>query len=122
MNTLLGHLDYVVVAVVFCTGFWILLVRQNLVKKLIGLNIMETAVFAFIVTTGMVDDGTPPVLAAGATAPFASALPQAMVLTGIVVAVSMTALALALILRVHREHGTIELDELLADEERDGSR
>lgn len=110
---LFAHLDYVAVTAVFCTGLYILLVRQNLVKKLIGLNIMETAVFAFIVTTGMVEGGDPPVLGAGTGPVFVSPLPHALVLTGIVVAVSMTALALALIARIKREHGTIELDELI---------
>ncbi len=117
MDALLAHLDYVAVTIVFCTGLYILLVRQNLLKKLIGLNIMETAVFAFIVTTGMVDDGDPPLLTGELGPLFASPLPHALVLTGIVVAVSVTSLALALIVRVHREHGTIELDELL---DRDG--
>ncbi len=117
MTALLGHLDYVAVVAVFCTGLWIMLVRQNLVKKLIGLNIMETAVFAFIVTTGMVDDGAPPLMDAGLEAPYASPLPHALVLTGIVVAVSVTSLALALIVRVKREHGTVELDELLAGDD-----
>ena len=118
METVLAHLDYVAVAVVFCTGLYILLARQNLLKKLIGLNIMETAVFAFIVATGMFDDGDPPLLAGDLGPAFASPLPHALVLTGIVVAVSMTSLALALIVRIHCEHGTIELDELL---DRDGS-
>lgn len=113
MELLLDHLDNITVVIVFCTGLYILLVRQNLLKKLIGLNIMETAVFAFIVTIGMVDDGDPPLLAEGLGPTFASPLPHALVLTGIVVALSMTSLALALIARIQREHGTIELDELL---------
>ncbi|MDT8437887.1 MAG: cation:proton antiporter subunit C [Wenzhouxiangellaceae bacterium] len=118
LQQLLAHFDYLVVSAVFCTGLYILLVRQNLVKKLIGLNIMETAVFAFIVTTGMIDGGDPPLLGADLGPLFASPIPQALVLTGIVVAVSTTALALALIVRVKRETGTIELDELLQRDER----
>lgn len=118
MDLLLTHLDYVAVVAVFCTGLYILLVRQNLLKKLIGLNIMETAVFAFIVTTGMVEGGDAPLWFDGMGPEFASPLPHALVLTGIVVAVSMTSLALALIARIHREHGTIELDELIDRDER----
>lgn len=118
IDLLQTHLDYLVVATVFCTGLYIVLARQNLVKKLIGLNIMETGVFAFIVTTGMIDDGDPPLLGAGLGPVFASPIPHALVLTGIVVAVSTTALALALIIRVKRETGTIELDELLDRDER----
>ncbi len=113
MDNLITHIDYIAAVVLFLIGLYIMLVRQNLLKKLLGLNIMETAVFAFIVTTGMVQDGSPPLLAADASGPFASALPHALVLTGIVVAVSITALALALIIRIQREYGTIELQELL---------
>lgn len=112
MDNLLSHIDYVAAVVIFLVGLYILLVRQNLLKKLIGLNIMETAVFALIVTAGMVDDGAPPLVGAGTAGPHASPLPHALVLTGIVVAVSITALALALIIRIKREHGSVELDEL----------
>jgi len=73
---------------------------------------METSVFAFIVTTGMVDEGAPPLVAAGLQGPFASPLPHALVLTGIVVAVSVTSLALVLILRIKAELGSVELDEI----------
>ncbi len=68
--------------------------------------------FAFIVTAGMVREGSPPLLGGGMQGPFASPLSHALVLTGIVVAISMTALALALIIRINRECGSVELDEL----------
>jgi multicomponent Na+:H+ antiporter subunit C len=106
------NLDYAAFVVLFCIGLYVVLARSNLVKKLLGLNIMETAVLAFIVTSGMVDDGTAPILDSGVSGPFASPLPHALILTGIVVAVSITALALALIVEIHRQCGTIEADEL----------
>ncbi len=106
------NIDYVAFVVLFCIGLYIIMAKQNLIKKLLGLNIMETAVFAFIVTSGMVDGGTAPIVTAGATGPFASPLPHALILTGIVVAVSITALALALIIEIYRQCGTIEADEL----------
>lgn len=107
-----SHVDYLVTVALLLTGAWILLTSGNLVKKVIGLNIMETSVFAFIVTTGMIDGGAPPIVAAGQPGPFASPLPHALVLTGIVVAVSVTALALVLILRVRAEFGSVELEEI----------
>lgn len=116
MAVLLSHVDYIAAMTIFLIGLYILLVKQNLLKKLIGLNIMETAVFAFIVTAGMVNNGSPPLLGTGAGAPYASPLPHALVLTGIVVAVSITALALALIIRVKHEFGSVELDELVKTE------
>jgi multicomponent Na+:H+ antiporter subunit C len=107
-----GNVDYAAFVVLFCIGLYIIIAKQNLIKKLLGLNIMETAVFAFIVTSGMVDGGTAPIVGPGATGPFASPLPHAMILTGIVVAVSVTALALSLIIEIYRQCGTIEADEL----------
>jgi multicomponent Na+:H+ antiporter subunit C len=107
-----GNLDYAAFVTLFCIGLYVVLAKQNLVKKLLGLNIMETAVFAFVVTSGMVDGGTAPIVGAGTAGPFASPLPHALVLTGIVVAVSVTALALSLIVEIYRQCGTIEADEL----------
>ena len=113
-SAIFSHIDYLVAVALFLIGGWILLTSRNLVKKVIGLNVMETSVFAFIITTGLVDGGAPPVLHAGAEGPFANPLPHALVLTAIVVAVSITALALVLILRVKAECGSIELDEIHA--------
>jgi multicomponent Na+:H+ antiporter subunit C len=106
------NLDYVAFVALFCIGLYVVLAKSNLVKKLLGLNIMETAVFAFIVTSGMVDDGTAPIVGGEVSGPFASPLPHALILTGIVVAMSITALALALIVEIHGQCGTIEADEL----------
>jgi multicomponent Na+:H+ antiporter subunit C len=113
MNAVLWHnLDYAAAVVLFCIGLYAVIGRSHLIRKLIGLNIMETAVFAFIVTAGMVEGGDAPIMGPGAHPPFASPIPHALVLTAIVVAVSTTALALGLILRIHRECGTLEADAL----------
>lgn len=112
MAGLWGNLDYAAFVALFCIGLYVVVAKQNLVKKLFGLNIMETAVFAFVVTSGMVDGGTAPIVGTSAAGPFASPLPHALVLTGIVVAVSVTALALSLIVEIYRQCGTIEADEL----------
>lgn len=111
--TLFGiDLDYVAFMLLFCIGLSMLVTKSNLLKKLLGLNVMETAVFAFLVTAGAIEGGSAPIMVAGAAPPFANPLPQAMVLTGIVVAVSVTAVALALIVQIHAHYGTIEVDEL----------
>ena len=112
MGALWRNLDYVAAVILFCIGLYTVVARNNLIKKLLGLNIMETAVFAFIVTTGSVNGGAAPLVGADAMPPFASPVPHAMVLTGIVVAVSVSALALSLIVAVYRDHRTLEADEL----------
>ena len=107
-----NNVDYVASVVLFCIGLYCVLTKNNLIKKFIGLNIMETSVFAFIVALGVVDGGDAPIMGAGARPPFTNPIPQALILTGIVVAVSTTALALSLIIRIHEHCGTIEADEL----------
>lgn len=107
-----GNIDYAAFVALFCIGLYVVIAKQNLIKKLLGLNIMETSVFAFVVTSGMVDGGTAPIVVPGASGPFASPLSHALILTGIVVAVSITALALSLIIEIYRQCGTLEADEL----------
>jgi len=107
-----NNLDYAASVVLFLIGLYAVIAKDNLVKKFMGLNIMETAVFAFIVALGVVDGGDAPIMGESARAPFTNPIPQALILTGIVVAVSTTALALSLIIRIHKQCGTIEADEL----------
>lgn len=106
------NLDYAASVVLFCIGLYAVITKENLIKKFMGLNIMETAVFAFIIALGVLDGGQAPILGPGVEGPFINPLPQALILTGIVVAVSTTALALSLIIRIWRQCGTIEADEL----------
>ncbi len=112
MKALWVNIDYVASVILFLIGLYAIMAKDNLVKKLMGLNIIETAVFAFVMASGIVDGGDAPILGAGARPPFANPLPQGLILTGIVVALSHTALALSLIIRIYEQYGTIESDDL----------
>jgi multicomponent Na+:H+ antiporter subunit C len=79
--------------------------NENLVKKVIGMNIFQTGIFLFFITTAFVSGGSPPILTA--PAPYASPLPHVLILTAIVVGVSLTAVALGLIVRIYNEYGTL---------------
>jgi len=107
-----NNLDYVAPFILFFIGLYVIIAKNNLIKKFLGLNIMETAIFSFVIAQGVVEGGTAPIMGAGARPPFTSPLPQALILTGIVVAVSTTALALSLVIRIYQQRGTIEADEL----------
>jgi len=106
------NIDYAASVILFLIGLYAVIVKGNLIKKLMGLNIMETAVFAFVVATGIVTGGDAPIVGHGARPPFANPLPHALILTGIVVALSTTALALSLIIRIYERHGSIESEDL----------
>ena len=100
--------------VLFGIGLLNVMVQKNLIKKVVGFNIMDSAVFLLLASLGYVDGGTAPIVGDVGFHPlYINSIPSGLVLTGIVVSVSITAFALALIQRVYRRYGTIELDELL---------
>ena len=108
---LLGLYNYWIVIVLMMTGFYIVVARDNLIKKVIGLSIFQTSVFLLFITVGKVDGGTAPITAEGFEL-YSNPLPGVLILTAIVVGVATTAVALALIVRINEEYGTIEEDEI----------
>jgi multicomponent Na+:H+ antiporter subunit C len=115
---LFHNYHYIVAMLLFCIGIYTVIVRRNIIKKLIGLNIMETSVFFFYISLGYLDGGIAPIRVGGADPSYmVNPLPQALILTGIVVAVSVTALALALVILLYRQYGTLDVDRLFRDEE-----
>lgn len=101
--------------ILFGIGFVTLLLHNNLIKKIIGMNIMDTAIFLFFIAKGYIDGREAPIIIntyKGVDA-YINAIPTGLMLTGIVVSVSTTAFALALTVKVYENYGTIELDEIL---------
>ena len=115
---LLHNYHYVAAMILFCIGMYNVIMRRNIIKKLIGLNIMETAVFFFYISLGYMDNGIAPIRVGGAQpSQMVNPIPQALILTGIVVAVSVTALALSLVILLYRQYGTLDVDHLMRQEE-----
>ena len=101
--------------ILFCIGFSTLLFHQNLIKKIIGFNIMDTAIYLFLAAKGYIVDSDPAIIVDGILEAerYVNPLPGALVLTGIVVSVSVTAFSLALVLRLYEKYGTMHMDEIL---------
>ncbi|MDE0358411.1 MAG: cation:proton antiporter subunit C [Gammaproteobacteria bacterium] len=130
----LGLFNYWVVIFLMMVGFYALISRGNLVKKVVGLNLFQTSVIIFYVSTGKIVGGTAPILieddhgaAEGAAEVlYSNPLPHVLMLTAIVVGVATMAMALALVVRIKETYGTIEDDEIqaqvLADELHEGAR
>ena len=111
MKTALGLYNYWVVIFLMMTGFYIVISRGNLIKKVIGLNIFQTSVFLLYISIGKVRGGTAPILDDAFTV-YSNPLPSVLILTAIVVGVATTSVALALIVRIREAYGTIEEDEI----------
>ena len=109
----MDNLFYAMAFIIFLTGFWIMLSHANLIKKIIGMNIMESAIFLFLVAIGYVKNGSAPIITEGNPGiSYVNPLPSALILTGIVVSVSVTAFALGLVVRLYQHYGTVDVDEI----------
>lgn len=112
MLEILGLYNYWVFAVLLMIGFYAVIARPNMIKKLLGLSIFQAAVFLLYITMDKVEGGTAPIIQKGAEdAIYSNPLPQVLILTAIVVGISTTALGLALVVRIYEAYGTIEEDE-----------
>ncbi|MDD9936797.1 MAG: cation:proton antiporter subunit C [Myxococcales bacterium] len=116
MSEVLGLWNYWVVIVLMMIGLYIMIARDSLVKKVMGLNIFQVSVIMFYVSMGKVRGGTAPILPEGGAEGvlFSNPLPHVLMLTAIVVGIATTALALALVVRIKEAYGTIEEDEIHA--------
>ena len=103
-----------VAMILFGIGFGNLLLQPNLIKKIIGLNIMDTAVYLFLAEKGYIAGRVAPIVVDGVQSmeAYINPIPSGLVLTGIVVSVSVSALMLALTIRLYRRYQTLDLDEI----------
>lgn len=109
-----GLYNYWVFVALLMMGLYVIISRENLVKKLIGLSIFQSAVFLLYISMDKVEGGTAPILRADLEDQlYSNPLPQVLILTAIVVGIATLALGLAIAVRIHEEYGTVEEDELL---------
>ena len=111
-----GLYNYWIVIVLMMVGFYVVIAHENLIKKVVGLNIFQVSVFVFYISMAKVQGGTAPILDAGIET-YSNPLPHVLILTAIVVGVATTALALALVVRIRNAYGTIEDDEIEGQED-----
>jgi multicomponent Na+:H+ antiporter subunit C len=116
MGNLIANYEEAVAIILFGIGFSTLLFHRNLIKKIIGLNIMDTGVYLFLASMGYIYNKAAPILtdltAEANVADYINPIPSALVLTGIVVSVSVTAISLALSVRLYKKYHTLNLDEI----------
>ena len=120
LDLLVSHYNYWVVIFLMMVGFYILISRGNLIKKIVGLNVFQTAVFMLYISMGKITGGTPPILVGdgygggepAAPVVYSNPLPHVLILTAIVVGIATTSVGLALAVRIKEAYGTMEEDEI----------
>lgn len=122
-DILFAKINYWIYIVLMMIGLYAMITKRNLVKKIIGMNILQTAIILFYVSLASKRDGTLPILVGGGhhgeshaihAADYMNPLPHVLMLTAIVVAVATLGVALALVIKVYRQYGTLEEDEIVA--------
>ncbi|MDI6892550.1 MAG: cation:proton antiporter subunit C [Actinomycetota bacterium] len=102
-----GNFLYGVAMLLFLIGFYTVLARPSLIKKIIGINIMETSVFLFLISVGSRRGGSAPIILSGVK-DYVNPLPQVVVLMAMVIAVGTTALALSMAVKIFESSGAGE--------------
>lgn len=113
--SLSGYFTYIVTYLLLTCGLFIVIARGNLIKKLIGLGIFQTSVYLLYIGPAKLVGGTAPILVTGYSV-YSNPLPHVLILTAIVVGVATLALGLALVVRIREAYGSIEEDEVLAED------
>ncbi len=114
MNFLINY-EEVTSMILFAIGFTMLVFSKNIMKKILGLNIMDTGVYLFLASMGYIEDKLTPIVPSTgdiSASDYINPIPAGLVLTGIVVSVSFSALILALTVRLYKKYRTLNLDEI----------
>ena len=119
---LLANAGEAVAMVLFGIGFANLFFQKNLIKKIIGFNIMDTAIFLFLAEKGYIEGRIVPIVVDNIceAEKYINPIPSGLVLTGIVVSVSVSALMLSLTVRLYQRYRTLDLDEISAELRKEG--
>ena len=113
---IVGLYNYWIVIALMMIGFYVVIARPNLVKKIAGLFVFQTSVFILYISMAKVSGGTAPILEEGIKI-YSNPLPHVLILTAIVVGVATTALGLALVVRINEAYGSINEDDIRRQDE-----
>ena len=121
-SNLLLNFGEAVAMILFDIGFANLMFQKNLIKKIIGFNIMDTAIYLFLAEKGYIAGRMAPIVVDGIqdVSAYINPIPSGLVLTGIVVSVSVSALMLSLTIRLYQRYHTLDLDEISLQLEKEG--
>ena len=115
LEKLMTNTESTAAVILFCIGFSTMMLNKNLIKKIIGMDIMDTAVYLLLASQGYIAGRKAPIVVDGVQSmeTYINPIPAGLVLTGIVVSVSVSALMLALSVRLYYRYHTLNLDEIV---------
>jgi len=115
-------MEATVAMILFGIGFTNLMLNRNMIKKIIGFDIMDAAIYLFLAAKGYIDGREAPIVVDGVQSmeAYINPIPAGLVLTGIVVSVSVSALMLSLTIRLYRRYHTLDIDEITMLTRREG--
>ena len=116
VSSAMGIWNYWIVFILMMIGLFIIIGRKNFLKKIVGLTIFQTSVFLLYITFGKITGGIAPILTDSSSSIYSNPLPHVLILTAIVVGVATTALGLALVVRINSTYGSIEEDDISAQD------
>ena len=122
LSRMMTHLDEVTAVALFSIGFGMLLLDKNLMKKIIGFSMMDSGIYLFLASYGYIESRLAPIYAEGNmdVSAYVNPLPAGLVLTGIVVGVSVTAVMLGLTVRLYERYHTLDIDKIAEKIRREG--
>ncbi|MEA3356686.1 MAG: NADH-quinone oxidoreductase subunit K [Candidatus Bipolaricaulota bacterium] len=114
MEALYSNMYYVGAGALILVGLYIILVKSNLIKVIIGIHLLDTGVNVLLVAVGYIKGGTAPIFTRTSLAPtqFVDPIPQALVLTAIVIGVGVLALALSIVVKLYENYGTLDVRKI----------
>lgn len=116
IQPIVAHYNHWIIIFLMVSGLYIVVARGNMIKTLVGLALFQTSVYLLYLSPGKILGGTPPILSDEFSV-YSNPLPHVLILTAIVVGVATLALGLALVVRINEAFGTIEEDEIFAEDE-----
>ena len=126
LEKLMANYESTAAVILFCIGFSTMMLNKNLIKKIIGMDIMDTATYLLLASQGYIAGRTAPIVVDGVQSmeAYINPIPAGLVLTGIVVSVSVSALMLSLTVRIYKKYHTLDVDALylMMSDRRKGGR
>ena len=116
MQIILEHYDYFMIVILMAIGLYAMLTKRNLVKKLVGMSIFQTGIFLFYIEGARKIGGSVPIISEHLgedPALYINPLPHVLILTGIVVGISLTGVALAFLIVIFRKYKTLDNKEIM---------